>query len=53
MGSSKKVTVGFRYKMGLHFVLARTLDRLDEIICGERVAWTGPVSSNGTITIDA
>lgn len=54
MGSkSKKVTVGYRYKMGLHFVLCKgPVDRVDEIRAGERQAWIGPVTDNETIYID-
>jgi hypothetical protein len=41
-----KTTVGFRYKMGLHFALCRSLDMLYEIIVGERVAWRGPLAAS-------
>jgi hypothetical protein len=52
-GKSKSFTVGYRYKMGLHFVLCRgPVDEVSEIIAGERTAWTGPVTDNTTITID-
>lgn len=52
-GKSKKVTVGYRYKMGLHFVITRWADSIKEIIAGERSAWAGEVTENETIYIDA
>jgi hypothetical protein len=53
-GKSKKITVGYRYKMGLHFSLCRgPVDSVEEIIVGERTAWTGPVDDDAQIYIDA
>jgi len=49
-GSSKKQTVGYRYRMGLHLVLCQgPVDAVQEIQMGERTAWgdadRGPLSS--------
>jgi len=53
VGSSKKVTVGFRYKMGLHFALCRgPVDRVEEIICGERLAAAPFATDSVRIYID-
>ena len=39
-GSSKKQTVGYRYRMGLHLVLCQgPVDAVQEIQMGERTAW--------------
>ena len=39
-GSSKKQTVGYRYRMGLHLVVCQgPVDALQEIQMGERTAW--------------
>lgn len=52
--SSKKVTVGYRYYLGVHNILCHgPIDSLSEIIVGERSAWTGNVTSNTTIQVDA
>ena len=55
MGASKKkIVTGYRYHLGMHLVLcAGTADAITRIDCGERTAWTGSVTSNSTITIDA
>lgn len=53
-GSSKKVTVGYRYYMGLHFGICHgPIDALGEIRVGDRVAWQGAVDISGPITINA
>ncbi len=52
MGSSKRVTVGYRYFMGLHFgICYGPVDAIRRIIVGDREAWSGNVSSNSTISI--
>lgn len=52
-GKSKKITVGYRYKMGLHFCLCRgPVDSVDEIIIGERTAWKGPVEDSALVYIN-
>lgn len=55
MGSkSKTYTVGFRYKMGLHFGLCRgPVDSVQEIIAGERPAWVGPVTDTSTVYVNS
>lgn len=54
MGSSKKVTVGYRYLMGLHFGICRgPVDAVPEIQIGERLAWRGIAVANTQVLIDA
>jgi hypothetical protein len=54
MGSSKKQTVGYKYFMGLHFgVCQGPVDALLRIMVGDRVAWRGEQTANGTIAVDA
>lgn len=53
MGSSKKQTVGYRYRMGLHMGLCHEPDALLEIAAGDRTAWAGEVTESGTIAINA
>lgn len=51
--SSKKVTVGYRYYMGLHFgVCHGPVDALLNIEIGDRTAWTGSQTSSGQIYIN-
>lgn len=53
MGSSKKVTVGYRYYMGLHFGICHgPVDALHQVNVGERVAWSGAIASSGAVVID-
>lgn len=52
-GSSKKVTVGYKYHLGLHFVLCHgTADNISRITVDKRSAWVGN-NSGGRITIDS
>ncbi len=52
-GKKKKTTIGFRYFMGLFMGLCRgPVDAIRQIRVGDKVAWTGKVSSNASITID-
>lgn len=54
MGSGKKVTVGYRYYMGLHMFLSHgPLDAILEIKSGGRTAWSGTQTKSGRIFIDA
>lgn len=53
MGGSSRVTVGYRYFLGLHFgVCYGPVDALKEIRVGDRQAWVGRVTDNETISID-
>lgn len=53
-GSSKAVTSGYRYYMGLHFGICHgPVDALQEIRAGDRVAWQGNQTANGEISINA
>ncbi len=50
----KKVTVGYRYFMGLHFALCHgPIDKFRKITAGERDAWAGSETDNTTITVSA
>ncbi len=52
MGSSKKVTVGYKYYMGLHFGLCHgPVDSVKQVLVGDRLAWSGDQTATGTITI--
>lgn len=54
MGSSKKVTVGYRYYMGLHFGLCHgPVDALYKVSVGDREAWVGAQTSSGSLAISA
>lgn len=54
MGSSSKQVVGYKYYLGLHFAICYgPVDKLRRILCGEREAWSGSVTANETIEIDA
>ncbi|MES0340692.1 MAG: phage tail protein [Candidatus Humimicrobiaceae bacterium] len=46
-GSSKKSTVGYKYYLGMHLALCHgPVSRLNQIIVGERVAFSGAVTYN-------
>lgn len=51
---SQEYTVGYWYGLGAHLALCHgPLDAITEIRVGERVAWSGNVTGNTTITIDS
>jgi hypothetical protein len=53
MGKKKKVTVGYKYFMGLHMGLGRgPFDLIREIRVGDKTAWLGNATGNTTIKID-
>lgn len=54
MGSkAKKITVGFKYFMGLFMGLSRgPVNEITEIRVGDRTAWTGSVTRSQTIQIN-
>lgn len=53
MGSSKKVTVGYKYLLGMHMVLCHgPIDRISKIRWDGRDGWTGS-SEGGEIEVDA
>lgn len=53
-GSSKRVTTGYRYYMGLHFGLCHgPVDAVHDVIVGERLAWTGAQTTSGELPISA
>lgn len=54
MGKAKKITVGFKYYMGLFFGLSRgPVNALTEIRVGDRTAWKGNVTDTTSIGINA
>lgn len=54
MGSSKKVTVGYKYYMGLHFGLCHgPVDALHQVTVGDREAWSGTQATSGALAIYA
>lgn len=52
-GKSSSTVVGYKYYLGLHFAVCYPVDALLRIVCGEREAWTGRVTDNETISIEA
>lgn len=54
MGSSKKVTVGYRYYMGLQFGICHgPVDSLHQVTVGDREAWNGSQTTSGSLYINA
>lgn len=52
MGSSKSVTVGYRYYLGAHLVLCHgPADHINKIYADEKEAWSG-YGADGSLTID-
>jgi len=52
-GGSKKVTVGYWYKLLYHFGLVRgPVDAFLEFRAGDRVAWQGVLTKSGRITVN-
>jgi hypothetical protein len=50
---SKKVTIGYKYYMGIHMGLARgPIDALVEISAGGKTAWKGNQTTSGVIQIN-
>lgn len=53
MGKSKKITIGYKYYLGMHMGLCRgEIDRLLEIKIGDRTAWKGEITQNQQFYID-
>jgi len=53
-GKSEDVTVGFRYYMGLHMAVCHgPVDEVSALIVGDRLAWSGSVTANATISVNA
>lgn len=53
MGSSKKVTVGYKYYLGMHMVICHgPVDKLIQINVDNRQAWVGEIE-DGQIDIDS
>ena len=53
MGSSHSITIGYTYRMGVHFVPCHgPVDALVGIRVGQRPAWSGDVTASGDIAIN-
>lgn len=53
MGSSKKVTVGYKYYLGMHMILCHgPIDAMKWFKVDDRVAWLGR-STGGAVNVDA
>ncbi|PIA65830.1 hypothetical protein CDR19_25810, partial [Ectopseudomonas toyotomiensis] len=53
MGSKKPIKVGYRYLFGIHMGIGKAIDELVAIEVGGKRAWTGSVTSNQRISINA
>lgn len=54
MGKGKKQTIGYWYRMGLHMGICKgPIDMLIAIMGGERIFWSGQVTSNRRLWIQA
>lgn len=54
MGGSSSVTIGYRYFMGMHLAICHgPVDEVQEIIVGERSAWSGSVTTSQQIIVDS
>jgi hypothetical protein len=48
----QEYTVGYWYGLGMHMALCHgPVDDVTEIIVGEKTAWTGSVTGNGSLSI--
>lgn len=59
MGSSKKVTIGYRYYLGMHICVCHGVSNaaeetltLEQLDAGDRTFWTGSISTNQTLSIN-
>ena len=52
-GSKKVTTIGYKYFLGMHMVICHTPDELKLIEVGERNAWSGSVTGNQQIYVNA
>ncbi len=52
-GMAKKQTTGYKYFCGVEMALAYRVDELQKIIIGDMVAWSGSVTTDSEILINA
>lgn len=53
MGGSSSITIGYTYRMGVHFVPCHgPVDALVAIRVGQRPAWSGDITASGDIAIN-
>lgn len=54
MGKASKVTVGYKYYMGIFMGLFRgPINEITEIRVGDRTAWQGSLTDNAVVNINA
>ena len=54
MGKGKKVTIGYKYFMGIHMIMTQVpVDAFKRIDVGRKTAWSGNVTSSQQIYINA
>jgi len=51
-GGSKRVTIGHWLKAYVHLVFSRRVNKVHQLIYGERTMWKGNATQNGTMFID-
>jgi hypothetical protein len=50
---SKKVVIGYWYKLGMHLgLMAGPVDQLRKIVAGGKLAWSGSITGNSTFRIN-
>ena len=52
MGSSKSITIGYKYFIGMHMVVCHEIDELQAILAGDRIVFEGSVTDNTTLNIN-
>ncbi len=52
-GGGGKQTTGYTYRMGVHFIPSSLVDVVVAIKVGDRIAWTGTVTANSTLSINS
>ena len=53
MGGKKETTIGYKYSIGMHLVVCHgPVDEVQDIIVGERSAYSTPITASSIITID-
>lgn len=54
MGGKSKVTIGYKYYMGMHLAICEgPVTSVEQIFAGERLAWSGDVTQSDTIFVDS
>ena len=54
MGSKSSVTIGYKYYLGAHRVICHgPVDSVQEIVVGDRTAWSGNVTASQQIYVNS